>query len=143
MWKYRDVMDVLLTGVQGTPFEKTLWDIVDLETARIAEDHRRFQGAGCLRADAPPEFIAAMIIGTYLLVGKQMARMAEKPDLALWARTLQALMHEGLVPRDQTPRDSAPLVESAAQHVRTHAKRTGGQKLKAKHPRPAAVRSDR
>ena len=55
----------------------------------------------------PAELFGALVIGTYLLVGKQMAKAAEKPDLALWARTLQRLIREGSVPRDDAPHQQA------------------------------------
>ena len=100
MWKYRDVIDVLISGCQGTAFEGTLWQMLDAEQARVAEVHREFQKAGLCRNDVPPELFGALVIGTYLLVGKKMARAPEKPDLALWARTLQQLIREGSIPRD-------------------------------------------
>src|SRR5437667_337373 len=62
MWRYRDVVDVLISGVAGTPFEKTVWELVDAEQARIAENHRKFQHSGCLRRDVPPELFGAMVI---------------------------------------------------------------------------------
>ena len=99
LWSFRDVFDVLLSGAHGTAFEKTVWIMIDAEIARIAENHRKFQVTGCLRTDVEPELFGAMVVGTYLLVGKQMARAAEKPDLALLARSLQTLIHEGSVPR--------------------------------------------
>src|SRR5438105_4460380 len=119
MWRYRDVVDVLISGVASTPFEKTLWELVDAEQARIAEQHRNFQHAGCLRSDVAPELFGAMVIGTYLLVGKQMARAAEKPDLASMARTMQKLIREGSVPRGEVPqprtaRDARPSSQSPA-----------------------------
>ena len=100
MWQFRDVLDVLISGCQGTVFEGTLWQILDAEQARVVENHRQLQGTGCLRADVPPEIFGALIVGTYLLVGKQMARATEKPDLESLARTLQQLIREGSVPRD-------------------------------------------
>ena len=134
MWRYRDVLDVLISGCQGTPFEKTVWELVDAEQGRIAENHRQFQCSGCLRSDVAPELFGAMVVGTYLLVGKQMARAAEKPDLASMARSLQTLIHEGSLPRDlaplrrdQRPRAGSPkqpksrVVKSSRKQLRTNA----------------------
>src|SRR5205807_10551814 len=112
MWKYRDVIDVLISGCQGTAFEGTLCQMLDAEQARVAEVHREFQKAGLCRDDVPPELFGALVIGTYLLVGKKMARAPEKPDLALWARTLQQLIREGSIPRDDLPRAPAAAAES-------------------------------
>jgi AcrR family transcriptional regulator len=112
MWRYRDVLDVLISGCQGTAFEGTLWQILDAELARINESHRTFQHNGVCRSDVPAELFGAMIVGTYLLVGKQMARAQEKPDLALWAQTLQRLIREGSLPRDASSHDETSVAAS-------------------------------
>ena len=103
MWKFRDVLDVLLSGCQGTPFERTVWEMIDQEQARIADNHRQFQRAGACRSDIPAELFGSMIIGTYLLVGKQMARAQVKPDVAALARELHKLIREGSGLRDNPP----------------------------------------
>jgi AcrR family transcriptional regulator len=134
MWRYRDVMDVLITGCQGTPFERTVWQMVDAEQARIAENLRRFQQTGCLRSDVEPDLFGAMVIGTYLLVGKRMASARSKPDLASMARGLQKLIREGSLPRGHAPhppppRDEQPPKESQGRpsprrKIRAHAVRS-------------------
>ena len=120
LWNYRDVFDVLLSGAHGTPFEKTIWVMIDAEIARIAENHRKFQITGCLRTDVEPELFGALVVGTYLLVGKQMTRAAEKPDLEKLARSLQTLIHEGSVPRISAPPSTASrdVKPAAASKVR-------------------------
>jgi len=101
LWKYRDVCDVLISGCQGTKFEGLLWEVLDAEQVRVADVHRQFQEAGVCRDDVPAELFGALVIGTYLLVAKTMARAKDKPDLEMWARTLQRLIREGSLPRDQ------------------------------------------
>jgi AcrR family transcriptional regulator len=98
MWAYRDVVGVLLRGTQGTRFEGTIWDITDREIDRIRENVNRFQGEHACRRDIPPEIFGSMIVGTYVLLAMRMSRMAEKPDLAGWARSLHTLIREGSVP---------------------------------------------
>src|ERR1700694_4954026 len=44
MWAYRDVMDVLVRGAQGTRFEGAVWAMTDREVERIQENVARFQG---------------------------------------------------------------------------------------------------
>ena len=100
MWAYRDVVGVLLRGAQGTKFEGAIWGITDRETLRIQENFDHFQGESACRTDIPPEIFAALIVGTYLLLGMRMSRMNEKPDLAAWARSLHTLIREGSVPPD-------------------------------------------
>jgi AcrR family transcriptional regulator len=103
MWAYRDVVGVLLRGAQGTKFEGAIWGITDREVDRIKENFNRFQGEHACRTDIPPEIFASTIVGTYLLLGMRMSRMAEKPDLAEWARSLHTLIREGSVPAEEKP----------------------------------------
>src|SRR5258707_367129 len=80
-------------------FEKPIWTIIDTEIDRITSDQTKFQKTGCMRADVDPALLGALVVGTYLLVGKQMVRATEKPDLPMMARSLHALINEGAVPR--------------------------------------------
>ena len=102
MWEYRDVVGVLLRGAQGTRFEGAIWTMTDREVDRIKDNFDQFQGQHACRTDIPPEIFASTYVGTYLLLGMRMSRMAEKPDLAEWARSLNMLIREGSVPVDET-----------------------------------------
>ena len=101
MWAFRDVVGVLLRGAQGTKFEGAIWAITDREVDRIKENFNRFQGEHACRTDIPPDIFASTIVGAYLLLGMRMSRMAEKPDLAEWARSLHTLIREGSVPAEE------------------------------------------
>jgi hypothetical protein len=101
IWSYRDVVGVLLRGAQGTRFEGAIWAITDREVDRIKENFNRFQGELACRTDIPPDIFASTIVGTYLLLAMRMSRMAEKPDLAEWARSLHTLIREGSVPAEE------------------------------------------
>ena len=115
-WAYRDVVDVLISGSQGTPFEGAVWLLVDRELQRIRTEFERLQLQRVCRPDMAAELLASLIVGTYLLLAKQMNRHAVKPDLETWALSLQRLMHEGTtVPATQErpvarsrPRRAAP-----------------------------------
>ncbi len=102
MWEYRDVVAVLISGAQGTPFEGTLWKAVEREAARVANEFRAQQAQGICRTDVPPEVFGAMMVGTYLLLAHRLCRMRAKPDLRSWARSLQALAHQGSIPPPST-----------------------------------------
>ncbi|MFP2934166.1 helix-turn-helix domain-containing protein [Pyxidicoccus sp. 3LG] len=99
VWAYRDVSLVLSSGSQGTEFESLLWRVTDAQVQRVARDFRRLQAAGAVDREMDPELFGSVIVGAYLLLSKQMARLKEKPDLAAWARTLQRLCQEGTMPR--------------------------------------------
>src|SRR3954453_11589852 len=98
MWEYRDVVGVLVRGCQGTPFEGTVWEIVDFEVNRVRSTFEELQRQGTCRADIPGELFGSLIVGTYLLLGVRMSRMHDKPDLATWAEQLRTLIHEGSQP---------------------------------------------
>src|SRR4051812_15843868 len=98
MWEYRDVVGVLVRGCQGTPFEGTVWELVDFEVGRVRTTFEGLQGQGTCRADIPGELFGSLIVGTYLLLGVRMSRMTEKPDLETWAAQLHTLIHEGSQP---------------------------------------------
>jgi AcrR family transcriptional regulator len=100
MWEYRDVVGVLVRGCQGTPFEGSVWEIVDFEVSRVRKTFEELQGQHTCRADIPGELFGSLIVGTYLLLGIRMSRMREKPDLATWAEQIHTLIHEGSEPVD-------------------------------------------
>src|SRR5438128_8120068 len=113
MWEYRDVVGVLLTGTQGTEFEGAVWQMTDREIERVKETFNKFQCNHACRTDIPPEIFGSMIVGTYLLLGMRMSRMAKKPDLRDWAHSLHTLIREGsapvehAVPLHQAPRSAS------------------------------------
>ncbi|MFY0583648.1 TetR/AcrR family transcriptional regulator [Cystobacter fuscus] len=80
MWAYRDVMQVLMRGSQGTDFESLMWGFVDREVSRVAQEFRRLQSGRALRSDVPSEVIGSLIVGTYVLLAQRMSQMQEKPD---------------------------------------------------------------
>jgi AcrR family transcriptional regulator len=129
LWAYRDVVDVLISGSQGTPFEGAVWLLVDRELQRIRSEFETLQEQRVCRPDMPAELLASLIVGTYLLLAKQMNRHAVKPDLETWALSLQRLMHEGTVP-EATPRPRT----SASRRVRK--RRTAGLTTKPAARKP-------
>jgi AcrR family transcriptional regulator len=98
LWTFRDVVGVLVRGSQGTPFEGTIWELVDAEVNRVRDDFARYQGHGVCRRDIPGELFGSLIVGTYLLLAVRMSHLQEKPDLREWARSLHTLIHEGANP---------------------------------------------
>jgi AcrR family transcriptional regulator len=100
MWANRDVLDVLIRGSQGTEFESFIWSMADREVERVARDCQQLladRGPG--EDEIEPELFGSLVVGAYLLLCKRMIGMKEKPDLAVWARSLQHLFREGSMPR--------------------------------------------
>jgi AcrR family transcriptional regulator len=127
MWEFRDIVEVLISGAQGTPFEGLLWKLVEREASRVADEYRLKQEEGLCRTDVPPEIFGAMMVGTYLLLAHRLCQMEEKPDLRTWARSLQALVHQGAgftltAPHSKSaPRPNRPQLEPAAPVARAPA----------------------
>lgn len=98
LWVWRDVTDVLLRGSQGTEFEKVMWAMLDREVERVERECAALKKAALMRSEVPTSVIGPMIVGTYLLVGRRMARLSEKPDFAPWVQALQSALFEGIAP---------------------------------------------
>ena len=100
MWSSREVLTALIVGSQGTSFESVMWDVVDREVDRISEEFRHLWGCAMDTPDVEPRLFGSFVVGTYLLLARQMGRLTQKPDLATWASSLQRLMYEGTAPRE-------------------------------------------
>jgi len=111
LWEWRDVLDVLLHGSQGTEFEGAVWAMLDQESERVMLQLARLEKVGLVRADVPAELVGMMIVGTYLLVARRFSRATEQPDFDHWVRSLQALIASGVA----TP--LAPLPSKARRAV--------------------------
>lgn len=109
-WDERLVFDVLLRGCAGTRFEGLVWEFVGREAQRVAGEVRRLQALGIFRADVPAELVASMLLGTWLLVARQMSVAPQKPDLEPWVGALFRLLREGGAPRAAPP----PALEAVA-----------------------------
>ncbi|ABF89539.1 transcriptional regulator, TetR family [Myxococcus xanthus DK 1622] len=103
VWEFRDVSLVLTSGSQGTEFESLLWRVTDAQVERISHDFRRLQEAGAMDPELDARIFASIIVGSFLLLSTQMARLDEKPDLNAWANTLQRLCQEGTRPASPAP----------------------------------------
>jgi hypothetical protein len=112
LWEWRDVLDVLLHGSQGTEFEGAVWAMLDQESERVMLQLARLEKVGLVRADVPAELVGMMIVGTYLLVARRFSRATEQPDFDHWVRSLQALIASGvatpLAPLPSTARRAVP-----------------------------------
>jgi AcrR family transcriptional regulator len=114
IWTYRDVVHVLIRGSQGTEFESHIWELVDRRVASLTADFQLVQRSWDGRPDVSPQMFGTLVVGTYLLLGQQMSRMRERPDLALWAVELQRLFREGAFQRLPAHAPLPPLRIAAA-----------------------------
>jgi AcrR family transcriptional regulator len=94
-WDWRDVIDVLLRGSQGTEFEQVMWAILDREVVRVEGQCVAMTQAGLMRDDVEPAVLGSMIVGTWLMVARRMTTLQDKPDLEPWLRSLQSVIADG------------------------------------------------
>jgi AcrR family transcriptional regulator len=114
LWAQQDLFDVLLHGVQGTPFEGLSWRLIDREVERVVRSIDQLKAAGACRREIPSKVIASMIIGSWLLAVRQLALTRQKPDFEAWLDALDVLIHAGISPR--------PPAAPRARAVRTKAR---------------------
>jgi AcrR family transcriptional regulator len=112
LWAWRDVTDVLLRGCQGTEFEGVVWQILDLEAARVREECQMLQGVRLIRDDVSGDLVGLMIVGTYLLMARRLSQASEPPDFEHLVTELQLLLKHGISPRPPA------LLERASQPSR-------------------------
>ncbi len=99
VWSERDVFAVLSRGAQGTAYEGFVWQLAEREVKRVVDGLESMKSLGACRSDVPSQVFGSLVVGTYLLIAQQMSRLEKKPDLDLWVRAIQQLIHEGVAPR--------------------------------------------
>lgn len=95
-WDWRDVVDVLLRGSQGTEFENVFWALLDRESARIEVESEVLKRAGLIREDLHERTLGPIVVGTYLMFARRMATVPAKPDLDQLVRSLQRVLLDGV-----------------------------------------------
>ena len=99
MWTWRDVVDVLLRGSQGTEFEGVVWQILDQQLERVREECLNLQQVRLMRDDIASDILGMMVVGTYLLVVRRLASSKDKPDFEALVRGIQSVMATGVSAR--------------------------------------------
>jgi AcrR family transcriptional regulator len=107
LWRWRDVIDVLLRGCQGTEFDGLVWQMLDQEVARVRVECEALRGAGLLRADVEGEVVGLMVVGTYVLVARKLSMATEQPDFEALVGSLQRVLALGTRPVAVAPRRPA------------------------------------
>ena len=106
LWTWRDVIDVLLRGCQGTEFDGVMWEMLDQQLARVREECRALQQVRLMRADVSPEVLGMMVVGTYLFVVRRLVQAKEKPDFEELVQGLQQVMAGGFAAPSKRQRKS-------------------------------------
>jgi len=107
LWDERDMLRCVLeqgTGPRAVLVER-LTEVVREMLARQLQEAVEHSG---VRGDLDQDLVSELIIGLYLQLGRRMIRIAERPDFATWARTVNALLVEGIAARPpSTPHPGA------------------------------------
>ena len=132
MWEWRDVVNVLLRGSHGTPFAKVIWDVIDREVERVVGITEQLKAFGLCRKEIPSRVIGATIVGTWLLVVRQMAELQEKPDFEFWLRAVKELIARGMMARE--PRQKSAGKPPARRRGGPRTRRSSGRAGQESHP---------
>lgn len=98
LWEHRDMLRVILEQVSGR--QAPLVDqFVDLARASLTQQLDEAVEQCGVRDDLDRELVSDLLIGLYLQIGRRMIRCTERPDFAMWARTVNTLVVEGLAAR--------------------------------------------
>lgn len=96
LWEWRDVLQVLTAGCGGTPFESVMVSMLDAEVARIRTQADSMKKSGLIPKNLDTELMGNMMVGTYFLLIRKLARSSKKPDFKRWVLGLQQLMLHGI-----------------------------------------------
>jgi AcrR family transcriptional regulator len=128
LWRNRQIL-AAVEGASGRLYRELVDDFRRKMRQLVS---RRMVGGMCagarVRGDVPPDVIADIVVGAYEDFARRMIDMKEKPDLALWARSLLLVLYEGILERPAPSRRSgrraaAPLRSIADPPVRTRSTR--------------------
>lgn len=97
MWRHRQIT-AALDGA-GKPYRDLVAAFRRRVLVLIASRTAERQRAGVLRPDVDAALFAEIVVGCYEELGRRMADMPERPDLAAWTRTFLAVVYEGVLAR--------------------------------------------
>lgn len=112
MWRHRDVLRVILGQSTGARAE-VLDRLVDMARQMLSRQFEVPMAAGVLRDDLDRDLVSELVLGMYLQLARRMTRAATRPDFDRWARTVDALMTEGLAARRPPVADSPVNLEAS------------------------------
>ena len=112
LWDWRDVIDVLLRGCQGTEFDGVMWQVLDQQLERLRDQCLNLQRVRLVRDDVSAELLGMMVVGTYMFVARRLVQAKVKPDFGELVTSLQRVMNAGMAPAPRASRTKAPRLSS-------------------------------
>jgi AcrR family transcriptional regulator len=97
LWDWRDMLQCVLEQTTGHR-RKLVDQLTEVSLRTLATRLDEAMRHGFLRRDVDPELASAILLGAYLQLGRRMYRLTEAPDFETWARTVEAVLNEGLRP---------------------------------------------
>jgi AcrR family transcriptional regulator len=99
-WQNRALLRMILGGGGGAPYAY-LTDTFGQQIIHHSETWiRRAIAAGLYRDDIEPGILARLVSGAYERLVRELIKQPRRPDIAAWARQLQALLTRGIFTRD-------------------------------------------
>jgi len=127
LWTWRDVLDVLLRGCQGTEFDGVMWQLLDQQLEQVRRDCRNLQRVRLMRDDVEPDVLSMMVVGTYLVIARRLVRAEVKPDFERLVEGLQRVVFQGVGPAAPSPgRAAAQALRVSAPQLSSRLSKRGG-----------------
>jgi AcrR family transcriptional regulator len=101
LWRHREIVEAVENG--GKAYRELLSGFRARMRALVTERIAEAQRSGVLRRDLPAGVVADVVVGAYEDLSRRMPDMAEKPDLAGWARSMLLVVYEGALARPPGP----------------------------------------
>ena len=112
MWRHRDVLRCILE--QGSGERVALVSrLMDMARAMLSAQFQVPMCSGAFRADLDPDLVSELVLGMYLQLARRMTRLPHRPDFDAWARTVDALMVDGLAARPPAITDRSVSQEAS------------------------------
>jgi AcrR family transcriptional regulator len=95
MWRHRQIT-AALDGA-GKPYRDLVAALRRKMHGLVVNRLELRQRAGVLRPDLDPHVLGEIVVSCYEDLGRRMADMRDKPDLAAWTRTFLLALYEGIL----------------------------------------------
>ncbi len=127
-WQNRAVLRMILAGGGGAPYAYLLDAFGEQLIGRSERWVAHAMSVGLYRSDLEPALVARLASGAYERLVRELIKQPRRPDLAAWARQVQAMLTRGLF----SPEVSAFLDRKVNQTRERHEGGRGTTKTKTK-----------
>ena len=95
-WQNRAILKMILAGGGGAPYAYLLDAFGEQVIGRSERWVQHAMGTGLYRSDIDPALVARLASGVYERLVRELIKQQRRPDIAAWARQVQAMITRGL-----------------------------------------------